>query len=138
MKLHYFFVLALLTAPQLGEAQNIRSARLIWSVSHLHDLNTPDTVTYQCTFETYGEGAIQWKQKGGAFVMTFQVTSVSGQWSDVAQPGQVTYGIMAEGEGGTLRFEKNASGTFIILTFDASGASPPVHHRYVVSQITPN
>jgi archaellum component FlaF (FlaF/FlaG flagellin family) len=129
------FVFALMLVAMYGYAQDIRTAKLTWTITSLNDLNTNKTSTYSCAFETNGQQAIVWRQKNGTYTSTLSVMQLTGNWADVQTNGQVVYTIALDGETGTLTFERIVSGAFI--TIDLSQPSGGrLKHKYLVGQVT--
>ena len=116
------------------QAQDIRTTKLVWTVTALSDINTNKNSAYTCVFETNGQQAIAWKQKNGAYNTSFAVTQLTGTWANVQADGQVVYDITLDGETGTLTFARNATGIFITLDLSQAGGSR-LKHRYTVGQV---
>ena len=123
----FFFAMALY-------AQDVTSSNLSWSVTQLDNLSTAKSLTYACVFETHRTKDISWKQNGG-YTMSFDIKKVDGSWPDVNTTGQLAYTISAEGETGTLTFERTPEGIFIKLNI-SQGSADRLRHRYSVSQVT--
>ncbi|MBI1767621.1 MAG: hypothetical protein HYR67_04530 [Bacteroidetes bacterium] len=115
-----------------SQAQNILTTPLSWSVTQLNDLNTNATMAYQCTFKTYGTQSMQWVQKKAT--TTLEVTSTSGTWTNVNANGKMVFKISAEGETGSLTFEKSAVGTYITIDLSQSGQTR-LRQSYTVGSI---
>ncbi|MCZ8070291.1 MAG: hypothetical protein O9311_08045 [Cytophagales bacterium] len=117
-------------------AQDIRTAHLKWTVAGMHDVDNNTFVpSYTCTFETNGTGATYWKQKNGSYSTKYTVQNITGTWADVATDGIATFNVIADGESGTLKFEKNSNGTRITLDLSQPDGSRNVY-TFTVTQTT--
>jgi hypothetical protein len=118
-------------------AQNIGNARLRWSAAGMEDVSTGATVgSYTCTFETHGTRTAYWRQKNGSYATALTVKGMEGTWADVTAEGKATFHIVADGQTGTLVFEKGASGTFATLRLAQPSGSPKVY-KFTITQTTP-
>ena len=115
-----------------SKAQNILTTPLTWSVTQLTDLNTNATQSYQCTFQTNGTQTIQWVQK--KLTTGLEITSTSGTWSDVSAYGKMVFNITADGETGSITFEKDETGTSITIDLSQSGQTR-LRQRYMVTNV---
>ncbi len=114
--------------------QNISTTPLAWTVSQMRDLNSnKDQTNYSCTFLTNGTAAIQWVQKND-FTTTLAVSSISGTWTNVQQPGKAVFNITADSETGTITFERTATDTSISLDL-SQGTGTRLRLKYIVSQV---
>lgn len=115
-------------------AQDIATNPLTWKVSNLTDLVSNQSAPYSCSFATQGSEPIKWAQRQGRFITTFTVSGVTGSWPDVSKNGKVVLSIAADGQIGSLTFEKSDSGTWITLQLSQPGQGE-IKNRFTVQQI---
>jgi len=131
----YILVLLFLVGGCLAAiAQNPQTTHLHWSVTQLTDLNTNKPQSYTCSFETNGLQPINWIQKSGAFITLLSVEATSGSWTDINNPGVLTYSIQTDDSSGTLTFERSGSGYNITIDLSLPGGQR-LHNRYTVSSV---
>jgi hypothetical protein len=114
-------------------AQNINTAKLIWTVSQLKDNNTNQQVAYSCTFTTNGSQAILWSQKNGAYMTALAVQGMSGAWANVSTTGKVVYQVSTSGQTGTLTFGRDVGGLFVAIDLYRPDGSRLNHHYSAAS-----
>jgi hypothetical protein len=115
-------------------AQSITDT-LTWNVDKLTDLKTINSFDYSCTFKTQGNKDINWVQGGGSVVNTLQVSKTEGTWTDVSQVGSITYSITLGAKSGTIHFERNTDGLFVIVDFSPTNG---LKHSYHVTTVQAN
>lgn len=133
------FFCAFLLIVICSQAQNASTTELAWSVQGMTDLSGGDTTqvaSYSCTFETNGTGNGYWRQKNGTFSTKIVVDELIGTWTDVSSPGKLTFQVRMDGQTGTLVFEKEASGTSILLNLSQTDGGT-ITYRFNVTQINP-
>jgi hypothetical protein len=63
-----------------------------------------------------------------------EITGTSGAWGDLNADGKVVFNVAADGETGSITFEKDATGIFITLDLSQSGQAR-LRQRYMVSNV---
>ncbi len=126
-------LIALLAAGQLY-AQNIRTSKLQWNIVELTDLGTQATAPYQCQFVTDGSNPIAWIQDDGDFTSSLTIQSISGDWTNVAENGTITYQVNLDGTNGELTVARGSDG--MKITLHLTSATVNIQHQYKVSQVT--
>lgn len=121
---------------QASFAQDIGTSHIRWAVVGMEDVdNNKQVPAYTCTFETNGSNAAYWRQKNGTYSTKFTVQRIDGTWANIANEGQATFSITADGQTGTLLFEKNSKGTFITLDLSQPDGSRNVY-KFTATQTT--
>jgi hypothetical protein len=135
----FVLIIAFFLTSWVAMAQNAANTELVWSVQGLTDLSGGDTThiaSYTCVFETDGANNGYWRQKNGTFSTKIIVDELVGTWSDVSLPGKITLQVRMDGQAGTLVFEKEANGTFVLLNLSQTDGSS-ITYRFNVTQINP-
>lgn len=109
-----FFILLLLISSTVAWSQNPLSDPLRWSLGQGTDLRTSQTFSYSGTLTTSSQ-AVQWAQTSTS--SSFSVSSVTGNWTDISQNGQLVFGITEDGASGLLTVERNSNGLFVTMEF---------------------
>ena len=127
-------ILILLSSLTAGlQAQDILTTPLKWVVTKITDNQTQELMNFQCTFESQSN-SIKWIQKNGSYVTSFSINSVQGTWSDVKSIGEVTYSVTLDGQTGTLKFWRDASGAYITINLPQAGMDA-IWYTYSISQV---
>lgn len=135
----FLLIIAFFLTSWVTMAQNAATTKLAWSVQGLTDLSGGDTThiaSYTSVFETDGTSNGYWRQNNGTFSTKIVVDDLIGSWTDVTVPGKITLQVRMDGQTGTLVFEKEASGTFVLLNLSQTDGST-ITYRFNVSQINP-
>jgi hypothetical protein len=138
MKYFHFIILFVFCAPA-ALAQNATTSKLAWQVQGMTDLSEGDTTqvsSYTCVFETNGTSNAYWRQKNGTFSTKIVVDNLIGTWTDVLVPGKITLQVRMDGQTGTLVFERDAGGAFVLLNLSQTDGST-ITYRFTVTQINP-
>lgn len=128
-------LLTFILIASLTYSQNVRMASLTWSVNQLTDLSNSAIANYSCQFKTNGLQNIIWDQSNDE--TTCKTQNVTGDWTNVTSPGEITYSVKIDGETGTLKFERTSAGVFITLDLSQENGGRLLH-KYSVSQISEN
>lgn len=131
MKSAITYFISFMVVATLAQAQDITKENMQWEVTQLKDLHSGESMEYQCTFNTYGAKRITWVQKGN-YIIEFEVKRVSGKWKDIDALGTVVYNVSADGDEGTITFEKDRSGTTISMDLSQE-ANARLQHLFKVS-----
>lgn len=126
--------LFLIVVTYSASAQNPGTDPLRWTLGQGTDLRNNQSFTYSGTLVTGGQ-SIQWIQASAS--STFSVASVSGNWSDLGQNGQLVFTVEEEGASGLLTFERTANGLAVIMEFpkdDPQGSKV----KWVVTNVVNN
>lgn len=93
----------LMIIPNKAQSQNALQTSLQWSSTSVS--NQADNSTFNLTsrFVT-GNNTLNWDQANGRKIITYTVTSVDGQWTDVAADGQITFNVQYGAVTGTYTF----------------------------------
>jgi hypothetical protein len=119
-----------------AQAQNVTTDELTWHVSRLKNLATGEEAEHSFKFVTHGSGSILWIQKNGAYTSELTVSSMSGEWQNVALTGQIFFNVTVDGQTGTLKFERSSNGIFCTIDLSQPNGGR-LKHRYTVQSITP-
>jgi len=131
------FVCLMLTRFQAAaQTLSVTQDTLQWHVSALFDQAADSTGSFSCSFITYGQGRILWLQKEGTYSTEFSVSSAEGSWSNIQQPGSVTYHVSCFGKHGDLIFMRSQSGTSIRMVFLENNVNT-MPLEFQVTSITP-
>jgi hypothetical protein len=117
------------------KAQDIKTSTLSWSSNRTVNLKNEDYFNYSCIFKTTPT-AIDWVQKGGAYITRYQIISTEGTWTDITKPGKVTYQVKRDDMPGTLIFERNEVEITVTIDFSKQD-SKSINQRFVVSSVQP-
>jgi len=129
----YLVLLILLLCCSVSKAQslNLQSDSIAWSVDGMTDLDADVTVPYQCKFVTRGSQNVDWIQEDGNFVLQFSVTAITGDWSNPAENGTITFSVNGEGLTGQLTISRSTDG--LLATLHLSGGTHEINHKYPVA-----
>lgn len=132
-----FILLLLLFAAGAGHAQNIRQSESVLITSQATNLllTTPDTFEMVSRFEIDRESTITWNQKNGQMVDTYIITSMEGQWSNVAANGSIIYHVTGYEIAGKITLTRNGGGVRMIVDFTQNDPKA-LKHEFVISSFT--
>jgi len=133
MKRQIVFSIFFLLSYSFIQAQNVSKETIQWNATGFKDLDTNETVTNSCQFVTYGAKKIKWIQDNGKFVVDWNITKSSGTWTNVSQPGLISFSFTDDKVKGELTIKKEGSGWLMNLTI--SGGPSDFNLRYAVSSI---
>lgn len=105
MKQIYLGVLGLIfLVPICLNAQDIHRDTIVWESSHAVNWVTGEKIDLPSTFITYGERGVEWIQENVNKKKSFNISNVSGQWSNASQDGQITYVLAVGSKTATIEF----------------------------------
>jgi hypothetical protein len=138
MALSKKIVLALIAALGVGalQAQNILTDTVTWSVVSAVNQTDQSQFAYACSFITYGANAMDWSQSNGEDVSHYTVTSVNGQWPNVAVDGITTYSVQNGSITGTVTFSSSDHVITVHLQLLVNG-KPNQDYVFSVSSVNP-
>src|SRR5689334_9711135 len=115
-------IITLAICASIGaNCQDILTDNINWTVDNLLDSASNATMPFASQFKVYpAQQKIEWLQDGGGYVSNFTITSVSSQWTDINQNGEVEYETTYQGKSGVVRIERG-SGFFHIKLFFMEG-----------------
>lgn len=130
----FSLLLLLMGASTLCSAQsgNILSQTRTWNSTAAVDLQTNDTLSVQMKFISYSADKIEYHDPS-ASVQVFDVTGTTGTWTNIAQPGSMTYQVAFLNQNGVISIERTAAGVF--LTIDMTSAGSGMKIKYSINSI---
>lgn len=117
----------------LVQAQDISKETLRWTASGFRDLDSKEDFNNSCEFVTYGRKQVKWVQDDGKNVVDWNITGVSGSWSDVNKSGTIKYNIANSKTKGTVTIAKVPQGWKIDLI--VTGGTSDIRLSYQVSSV---
>jgi hypothetical protein len=119
-------------ATKSSLAQQVGLDTIRWNTIEFTDLNTNVIVPNEIYFISSGSQTIEWFQNNGQFKVDFTVSSVSGNWVNLAVPGSVTFQITDGIATGTLLFTRSSS-TEVFIELHLRGTTSNIDLRYKIS-----
>ena len=117
-----------------ASSQSFNQSTLTWSANEVVDLEKGDTIAMKCSFKTVGGAQLIWSQRNGALNTTYQITSLEGTWTNVAEPGSVTLTLLRNGKSSKARVERTKGGISITMDFSRPEAASHLYFRIVSVQ----
>ena len=114
-------------------AQNVSQETLSWQADQVTDLQTNASVSMKCIFKTIGDGQVEWIQKNGTLKTTYNVTTAQGSWSNISQPGTITYTLARNGKTFKMILERSGPDITVTLDFSKAGEFTAVRRFRIVS-----
>lgn len=115
-------------------AQNIATDEVRWRASGFIDLLSNAVVNdAPCEFITHGTHKIEWVQGNGSYVITLNVTGISGTWADISGPGTVILSVSGEGLSGQVTFSRNEAG--IKAELYLTGGTTDIKNLYTIETL---
>jgi len=128
-----FIMLVVLATARL-QAQNIQQSELLWKSDQITNLQNNEVLPISSSLKSHGQTSIEWIQRDGAKVYTYNVTSVSGTWADVTSTGQITSTIAIGETTGTFVFSRQADGITVTMRLEHAG-SITSHFKFNITSI---
>src|SRR6218665_1520495 len=101
-------------------AQNVRTATIAWQGVQNVNVDTGDAVEEAHTVISKPTG-LEWKKPDGT-TQTFTIKETVGQWSNIAQQGEVHYKVSSGQQWGMITFSWDATGVKVkLLLFEEEG-----------------
>jgi hypothetical protein len=132
--MRFLFLTSFLLVSVLGHGQatvSLASDTIRWSSDLFMDNQAADSYPVACTFITYGDQRVEWIQKNGTYISHYQVTGVSGVWSDLAANGTCTLSLSRQAVSGQLTLERDSQGLRLRLLLTSPSGS--VDNTYFIS-----
>jgi hypothetical protein len=135
MKKHFFLLgLALLLCATLS-AQDITQNVLRCHGDRVKNLANGDDIPFDVDVRITPQQKIEWIQKGGQRIHTYSIVAVNGSWTDMSQPGSITYTVMYQDKRGEVRVERDATGLFI--TCDTRNGTEGSYYKLIIGSVGP-
>lgn len=138
MKTRFTFVtLLLFFIAGATLAQNIRQTESVLITSYATNLLlvTPDTFEMVSRFEIDQESTIKWIQKNGQREDVFTITSIEGQWTDIAANGSIIYHVTGYEIPGKVTLTSTSEGVRMVVDFTQNDPKA-LKHEFVISSFT--
>lgn len=132
MKKYFFLSLLMVLASLHVRSQNINQGNITWNSTSAVDQQGNSSLNHICSFITHGNSSVDWSQAGGSRVSHFTVSSVSGQWSNIALDGQAVYNIQDGNVTGTITFARSAGQVSVHLNLFVNGKQD-LNYLFLVS-----
>ena len=100
------FIPVLFAFSNKSQAQNLATTKLNWSSVATFNPMTGATVTEATQLFTTAGDSIQWKAPDGTLRYGSKILEVNGIWSDVSQPGSITYEVDSNGQRGVITLQR--------------------------------
>lgn len=130
-----FSLILLVTIASTGcfaQSGNILSQTRTWNSTKGIDLQTNDTLAVQMKFISYSSDKIEYHDPS-ANVQVFDVTGTTGTWTNIAQPGSMTYQVSFLNQSGVITIERTTTGIF--LTVDMTNGGSGMKIKYTIYSI---
>jgi hypothetical protein len=130
-----FLLLLLVTSAStvcVAQSGNILSQTRTWNSATGVDLQTNDTLSVQMKFISYSADKIEYHDPS-ANVQVFDIAGTTGTWTNIAQPGSMTYQVTFLNQNGLIIIERTTAGVF--LTIDMTGGGSGIKIRYSINSI---
>lgn len=127
-------IIFLLVFGMSAYCQNPMLDSVQWSATGFTDNLASVSVNKACQFNSYGATGIDWIQKNGSYVTSFQVTGLQGQWTDLTTDGTVTYTVSGSGVSGTITI--TLASQKVTINLKVSGDSGAIDNTYTISNYT--
>jgi hypothetical protein len=128
-KIIFFFAI---TLTHLANAQspNIQTDIIRWSSSGFSDQLSEQTVNAPCEFKTYSD-RIEWIQDNGNFMLTLNIQSSFGTWTDLNQDGMITFSVLLDTLPGEVQISRVSGVTTLRLIL--TGGTSDIKNLYTIS-----
>jgi hypothetical protein len=113
--------IVLLFTIGLVHAQNITIATVQWNASLAMNAQSGEIIDDPGFLVTTSNEKLEWKKQDGSERYSFAVKEVIGSWTNLNQPGEVTYEIAGAGGNGTATIKKTNEDTRIRLLIANEG-----------------
>jgi len=97
-------------------AQDILVKNIQWQSSQVSRTDKSEQFSHPSIFITK-TSTIEWIQKGGAKVITYQIQSREGTWSNVSGIGELKFNVRQGTLDGNLVFKRTKTGIYVTLNF---------------------
>jgi hypothetical protein len=123
--------MAFLAIDNNGHAQNANTQSIKWHAAQVTFLNDGKKEENNSQF-IVRPSTVEWIQKNGQKVYTFEKTETLGSWPDVAQDGSIAYQVMLKGKAGTISVRKSNGSITLRLTY-RSGESTGLNREFQIN-----
>ncbi|MEQ1531252.1 MAG: hypothetical protein ABL925_18190 [Methylococcales bacterium] len=123
--------MAFLTMANKGHAQDVNAQSMRWQAVQVTFLNDGKKEENNSQF-IVKPSTVEWIQKNGQKVYTFEITETLGTWPDVAQDGSITYQVRLKGKTGTISVRKSNGSITLRLTY-RSGETTGLNREYQIN-----
>ncbi|MBX2954512.1 MAG: hypothetical protein KF846_00045 [Cyclobacteriaceae bacterium] len=118
-------------------AQSITDKKTTWSSVTLTDISNNSTIDLNSQFILDHNQTIKWVQRGGELTYTFDITNVSGQWSNTDEPGSIDCTVTINGLTGNIEFYRNNNGLEIKTNINRAGVND-MPFIFIISKVQIN
>ena len=92
-----------------SQAQNIATTKLNWSSVTTFNPMTGDTQSESTQLVTTAGDSIKWNAPDGTLRYGSKILEVNGTWTDVSQPGSITYEVDNNGLRGVITLQRDSN-----------------------------
>lgn len=104
-----------------ARAQNIEMSTLTWVSDEVTDIGASRVSKVKCMFKTEGKSRVEWIQRNGNLRTVFTVIGTQGVWTNVGEPGNITYVLERNGNRCRMIIERKQDGLFVTMDFSKAG-----------------
>ena len=134
MKKHCILLGFVLLVYGTSLAQDMSQNVLRCRGSRVTNLANGDDFGFAVDVRLVKQQRIEWIQQNGQRIHTYTITSVNGTWTDLSQPGSVTYAIVYQDKPGQVHIERDAAGVYIVC--DLRGGSEGSYYKLFIDNVS--
>jgi hypothetical protein len=125
--------LALMLCGTLS-AQDITQNVLRCRGDRVKNLANGDDINFDVDVRITQQQKIEWIQKGGQLIHTYSIVAVNGSWTDVSQPGSITYTVTCQDKRGEVRVERDATG--LSITCNTRNGTEGSYYKLIIESVS--
>lgn len=128
------FILLLFGSAHLTAQAQMQAS--VWQIAQAIDTGSGQAIAYHGTFHV-GSDVVRWQQRNKAVDYVFNLTGVSGSWTDVSKDGSAVLNILFRGSPGTITFSGTGGSRQIRIRVSGRAGSEVFPFLFLAESVQP-